>query len=494
MSKSDTSTFTCQDELASRELKKMERTIRQSISILLGYEDPDARRSAAEYLSRSDELAPVAALALALEDSNKGVRDAAFRSLLTIGGLKVARAVVEYIGDENIITRNLVADLLCRIGKPAIPALIPYMHDTDHDVRKFAIDILALIEPSSAVADLVSLLDDPDINVRIAAVEALGNAKNSDVQASLYNTFEKNPETRPSVVEALGKIGDTRAGEYLLSMFRAEMNNKQSDGLLVFMLIEALGTVGKEDALEMLKTHLNAAHGKIANAIIHAMVQIQERTDRRIYFSRHHFHQLLNALYDNDEDIAFSAARGLERFTGDEVTKALIKTLGRSERWDSFLYPLILEREKILYPVLELMEDPDYNKRALLFLIGRMVQITIVSIFRNKNLLFDTRVVDRLFDDIVNEWDGADEEMRSIIVDVLFSLDGDSAVDVLDRVLNDQDPWLKIHFIEILVSINDPRAPDLLSKFLNDDETVVREVAAAALDSKGMSLSDIGTG
>ncbi len=471
----------------------MERTIRQSVSILLGYDDPDARRSAAEYLSRSDELAPVAALALALEDSNKGVRDAAFRSLLAIGGLKVARAVVEYIGDENIVTRNLVADLLCRIGKPAVPAVIPYMHDTDHDVRKFAVDILALIDPSDAVTDLVRLLDDPDINVRIAAVEALGNAKNSGVLAPLCNTYEMCPETRPSVVEALGKIGDTRAGEYLLSMFYAEVNNKQSDGLLVFMIVQALGAVGNEDALETLKRYLQSAKGKIAHAIIHAMVQIQERIDKRVYFSRDHFYQLLDALSDSDEDIAYSAAKGLERFTGDDVTKAFITTLGRSEKWDSFLYPLILERENIFYSVLELMQDPASNKRALLFLIGRMVQITIVSIFRNKNLQFDTRVVDTLFDDIVKEWEDADEETRSTIVDVLFSLDGDRAVLVLDKILNDQDPWLKIHFIEILVSISDPRTPELISKFLDDDEAVVREVAAAAVESKGLSLSDIGS-
>ncbi len=87
-------------------------------------------------------LAPIAALAAALQDGNKGVRDTACRSLLVIGGADGARAVVEYVCSPNIVTRNLATDLLMKIGEPGIPALLPYLKDVDHDVRKAVVDVL----------------------------------------------------------------------------------------------------------------------------------------------------------------------------------------------------------------------------------------------------------------------------------------------------------------------------------------------------------------
>ncbi len=78
-------------------------------------------RRAAEAVGEARGLAALAALAAALEDESKGVRDAAARSLCTIGGINVARAIVEYIGHENIITRNLAAELLMKLGVTPSP-------------------------------------------------------------------------------------------------------------------------------------------------------------------------------------------------------------------------------------------------------------------------------------------------------------------------------------------------------------------------------------
>ena len=66
-----------------------------NLATLLSGDDPAARRRAAEDLADSSGFAPIAALAAALRDENKGVRDAASRSLTQIGSKNVARAVVE---------------------------------------------------------------------------------------------------------------------------------------------------------------------------------------------------------------------------------------------------------------------------------------------------------------------------------------------------------------------------------------------------------------
>ena len=85
-------------------------------------------------------------------------------------------------------------------------------------------------------------------------------------------------------------------------------------------------------------------------------------------------------------------------------------------------------------------------------------------------------------------WSTADEEARGAIVDVLFRLDGDRAVSFLDTIMNDPDPWLRIHVIELIAAIADPRAPDFIARFLDDDDAMVRDVAAETLRSRGFAL------
>src|SRR3990167_4350503 len=80
---------------------------KQRIATLLTHDDSDTRRMAAEDLSETDNLATISALTAALQDDNKGVRDAASRSLVSIGGISVARGIAHYIAHEDIVTRNL---------------------------------------------------------------------------------------------------------------------------------------------------------------------------------------------------------------------------------------------------------------------------------------------------------------------------------------------------------------------------------------------------
>src|SRR5271157_2412115 len=162
---------------------------RRNISVLIADEDSDARRHAAEDLAGERGLAPIAALAAALQDANKGVRDTACRSLLVIGGADAARALVEYVCSPDIVTRNLATDLLIKIGEPGIPALLPYLKDADQDVRKAVVDVLGLIGTNVPAGPVMDLLHDSDPNVVVSAVEALGNLCTPDAVPGLEETF-----------------------------------------------------------------------------------------------------------------------------------------------------------------------------------------------------------------------------------------------------------------------------------------------------------------
>jgi HEAT repeat protein len=115
--------------------------------------------------------------------------------------------------------------------------------------------------------------------------------------------------------------------------------------------------------------------------------------------------------------------------------------------------------------------------------------VNIISrIMRRDAPVYDEDWFPQAFDAIARMWESADEETRAAIVDALFRLDGDRAVEFLDQIMNDPDPWLRMHVIEVIAAISDRRAPDFIARFLGDDDEMVREVAMNTLQSKGYAV------
>jgi HEAT repeat protein len=463
---------------------------RNYIAILLSGNEPDVRRRAAEELAAAPGLAPITALAAALEDESKGVRDAAGRSLLATGGIAVARAIVEYIGHTNIVTRNLVAELLVKLGGTSIPAILPYLEHEDRDVRKFAVDILGLIGSDEPTPRMLPLLHDPDDNVVVSTVEALGNMKSSASMQGLYETYDRYGYARPAVAEALGKIGSADAEPFLIDRFRKSLDTLATDPVTPFAIIEALGVLGGGDALTELRQTLEAVKGTLRSARLHAMVRISERLGRALPAQESLKNDYLRALKESDPAVRVSGVKGLSAYSGSDVTAALIHSLGSSPEVDAIAVPALLQRDDALHVSTAALEQvPQGQQKAVIGLLGRLTMETIQNVMRKAINSGDEEVFGRSFAAIAAQWSEADEETRAVIVDVLFRLDGDRAVEFLDAIMNDPDPWLRIHVIEVIAAIADARAPEFITRFLQDDDEMVREVAMGTLHSKGYDIA-----
>jgi len=68
----------------------------------------------------------------------------------------------------------MAAKLLFKLGKDSVHALVPYLRDADKDIRKIAVDILGEIKSKEPTYYLLPLLNDPDPNVLVSTLEALG--------------------------------------------------------------------------------------------------------------------------------------------------------------------------------------------------------------------------------------------------------------------------------------------------------------------------------
>ena len=465
---------------------------RKLIAVLMADEDAGARRIAAEELGRTSGLAPIAALAAALQDESKGVRDAASRSLCGIGGIEVARAIVEYITSDNITTRNLAAELLMTLGRMSVPAVVPFLQDPNQDVRKFAVDILGQIADPEPAPALLPLLDDPDPNVVDSAAEALGYMKNTVAVNVLCAAYEKHEFARSSITEALGKIGGSHAATFLMRKFGDAAAARNADPLTLFVLIESLAACGEPDAFTLLQSRLSSFPGRVRSAMLHALVTIASRNGLPLTFGEGYAGDFINALRDDDTAIKLSAAHWLEHRPDAAATEALFEAVGITPEIDTAIIPSLVERDNALAAAVGILERTSGESgKTLIGLLSRLVMSRIQKMARGASMVIEDALLPRAFQAVSARWGSADEETRAAIVDALFRLDGDRAVEFLDPILNDPDPWLRMHVIEIIAAIADPRAPEFISRFLNDDDPMVCQIAASALQSRGYDVGPL---
>lgn len=468
----------------------MNDEIKTQISDLLSHTDPDVRRRAAQELGSHRNLAVIAALAAAMNDANKGVRDAVRNTLLEMGGENVARAIVEYIADENIVTRNLAGALLQQMGVDAVPAVLPYLTDANRDVRKFAVDLLGLIGSRGVAPRIELLLKDEDDNVVVSAVEALGNLRSRTSVPALVEAYRKLTYPRSEIVEALGKIGGGQALEFLIAAFKERIADLASDQLELVTLAESIGHVGDDQARMVLLNRMPDVRGKLRNMMLHAIVTITERIGGEVGSLPVLRQEVVEALTDPDPVLKGSAAKILAGADDGDATRALIDCTGVDEALDETLFKLIEVRTDALDGIADRIgSGTASNVTAMARLADRVVGYLLNRVHAHESISSSTEVVAAAFDAVAGTWNEADEETRSFLVETLFRLDGDRTVGFLDTIMKDSDPWLRMRVIEQLARIEDRRVPMFVHRFLQDEDEMVQELAMTLVQSRP-ELSD----
>jgi HEAT repeat protein len=460
----------------------MDEQTKNLISLLLTDPDPDVRRRAAEDLAESSDRNILSVLSIALQDTNKGVSDAVSRSLLNIGGVATARAIVHHIEDENITSRNMAAKLLIKLGRDSVHALVPYLRDANKDVRKIAVDILGEIRSKEPIDYLLPLLQDPDPNVLVATLEALGNIGSSKAIELICTVFEENPFARLMAIEALGKIGGDSVRRYIDDKFKEVLTAGDADGTYIFSLLDAIGSVGDAETLKIILANYETIKGPLRNVLLHVMVQVIERCNLEYTFEDRVRNDLLHALHNDNHDIQLSAAKGLVQFQDIEVTKELFLSLGISEEMDFVVIAQMSRRHQVFEIAIECLEDATTRGKILIIMLLGKLAVEFMHSFRDlPRFPIDTRELEKAFNATAEFWNEANQEDWEIIADTLFRLDCDRALVFLSSVIIELDPWSRVHMIEKLAMIPTRRALDCIARFTQDESEMVQEAAVAAL-------------
>ncbi len=160
-----------------------------------------------------------------LKDENEYARRAAVEVLNVVGTSKSVKYLLEVIADSDWWVRTRAADALGKIGGPrVVDAVLALIKDDNQDIRRAAIEILNQTKDERAVAQLIEATRDPDWWVSERAVDALAEIGSSKALPRFIDMLQGEAKSLPTVIRAIGKIGDQKSVESLLPLLARPEN------------------------------------------------------------------------------------------------------------------------------------------------------------------------------------------------------------------------------------------------------------------------------
>ncbi len=214
----------------------------QALSALGHRDDSSAKDSVIKLIQSKDETVQIAAiktlgmlgdascvdmLAEIAASSSGDKKDAARESLCSIRGKDIDAAIIEKVSKADPkIKSELILALGSRGAKSAVKTVLETAKDSDAAVRESSIKALSdLAGPQDAQALVGLVADAANNSEREKAADMLAQvlASNKDASAILSSLpSAKSPEVKASLLAALGKIGDEKSLDVLRTAIKDE--------------------------------------------------------------------------------------------------------------------------------------------------------------------------------------------------------------------------------------------------------------------------------
>ena len=246
------------------------------VAPLLRDPELDVQNPAIELLCRSKHPDTVRHLVAVLKDESEYARRAAVEVLNVVGDESSVKYLLNSIRDDDWWVRSRAADALGKIGGPnVISAALALVSDKDEEIRRTAIEILNQTKDERAVQYLIEATKDSDWWVSERAVDALGEVASKRSVPRLLEMLKSNPKSIPSVVRALGKIGDVSATESVMQ----QLDRTQTDIRIEAM--SALVKLADDNSIDPVRARITPlttlADQSVAGAAVRALTELETR-------------------------------------------------------------------------------------------------------------------------------------------------------------------------------------------------------------------------
>ena len=450
--------------------KKLEQLLTE-----LKSEDAVTRKYAAEDLGDLQNEQAIEPLITLFDDIEKSVQEAAVEALKQIGGKATVVAVSPLLRSEKVSSRNFASDILVETGDSAIEELAQLIHDDDHDVRKFAVDILGLIGSKEATEQIIEALNDPHINVICGAVEALGNIGDKHALKALINLLGKADDSwlKFMLVESIGKLKDPSSLEVLHGMFN------ESDPILLASVIGSVGSIGHKDSVLPLLSALDTLPEALREVAIDALNKIDILNDGNIFKDvspKVLLEKIVPLMLEDNIQIRRNIAKILADIEHEESLDSLIFML--SDKSSEVI-------EVVKQSIISLAPIP---KEKIKYYIENSVDKGIkefISIIGDINTQDD--ITDILLPFVVNP----DANIRSETASSLGKLKNPQAIDAIIKLCDDNDREVQINAIRALNGHDDSDSLQALFNYLISHSQELSKAAMSALQTCNLDENTI---
>jgi HEAT repeat protein len=377
----------------------------------------------------------------ALADTSWRVRKLAIDVLLAArpGEEDIHQLIALMRDEENAGLRNATAELLVRLGAGAVPLLLAYLDDDDHDLRKLVVDTLGLLGGEEAITGLIRALSDPDLNVAAAAAEGLGVAGNARSVPELVHHLEQNQEPffRFNALAALGRIG-------VSGPLPAVIRPLAQQDILCRAVYECLGRIGGDlEAVDLLLDGTVSHLPSLRQAAIISLAHVLQHLD----------------------PVAQNAARQRMR---EVVGQGLLDQL------TALFSPGNLVINAAVVTILGVLADP----RGIKVLFRALADERLSEGAKQAIKALGTQAVPAA-SACFSESDNPAE--RAALCAFLGDQPGDQAAATIRCGLRDADAEVRTAAVSAAARRHDPELPSLAAVLLEDDNAAVREAALSAL-------------
>jgi len=150
---------------------------------------------------------------------------------------------------EEAFQRNAAVEIFGSQKSACIGFLTAHLDHADREVRKLILDALSATGSPDAVLAIRASLHDPAINVRITAVEYLGQLQDRGSIPELLDILsrEGEPMLRAATLETLARIGDAPAIARVIEMLDGQIEAGGNDLYFPDLLRLSARAGGRED-------------------------------------------------------------------------------------------------------------------------------------------------------------------------------------------------------------------------------------------------------
>ncbi len=419
-----------------------------------------------------------------LTDEDKGVRNAATMLILNNRNPKFPALVAKFVTSQNISVRNLAGEILIKLGSISVEPLINFNHENDNDTLKFIIDVLGLIGDERAslfIMEVISATEND--NVVLACLEALGNIRFEGAVEVMILFYDRNELYKPTLVEALGKIGSKTALDFLVTRFKDE------DELTKYSILESLGTLGDINTFFFLLEQMMEISGTLVLPLITSIFTLKQKFNLDIPFDNRMKNLLLYTIAEGKPEHKKIAFTLVDSFDDKDILSASLSLLGDDFELDEMISSKIYRNSEFLYhEITRLINQNPHNLKNILGLFLSTINYVKAYSLQINVSPMDIRNIIHGVSGLLNHHD---EEIRRLSMEILFELDRESSLLFVDVMAVDENNWNRLRLLEIIENIPGDAFNSVIQKLVDDEDEMIRERAAYTASIKNISPQSI---